>query len=181
MNRRIYYTLLGIVAAAGLWFVADAPGWWGRMRAGTSSFRGPLGQIAEVAAFGQAEGLPCTVLTAEQQDALSYGGNRPAESCRLESSDTTVVVLRGADSTVISLVRVWRPAEGRLDVEYAAVGDELTRDWGQSRACPENDQRGAAGDRVWSRDAFHVRLYKRLPDQLVIDYELGPGGCQIPL
>jgi hypothetical protein len=181
VNRRIYYTLLGIVAAAGLWFVADAPGWWGRLRAGASGFRGPLGQIAETAALGHADGLPCTVLTPEQQDALAYGGMRPAESCRLESADTTVVVLRGADSTVISLIRVWRPTAGRLDAEYAVAGEDLTRTWGESRACPENDHRGASGDRVWSGEASHVRLYKRLPDQLVIDYELGPGGCQIPL
>lgn len=181
MTRRIYYTLLAIVAAAGLWFVADAPAWWSRARGGSSPFRGPLARIADAAALGQPEWVPCTALTAEQQAALTYGGNRPAESCRIESADTTVVILRAADSTVMSLVRVWRPGPGRLDAAYAAAEAKITREWGESRACPENDQRGAAGDRVWSGEASHVRLYKRLPDQLVIDYELGPGGCQTPL
>ena len=178
MNRRIYYTLLAVVAAAALWFVADAPGRW---RAGDSPFRGPLAAAAAAALGTQGELVPCTVLTPDQQAALTYDGNRPTDTCRLEVADTTVVVLRGADSTVISLVRVWRPAAGRLETEYDAAGAALTRDWGESQACPENDQRGAAGDRVWTGDDSHVRLYKRLPDQLVIDYELGPGACQMPL
>lgn len=181
MTRTIYYGLLGIVAVAGLWFVGDGADWWSGLRAGSTPFRGPLASLAHAAALGQGEWVPCTALTAEQQAALSYNGNRPAESCRIESADTTVVVLRGADSTVVSLVRVWRPAPGRLDAEYAATGETLTREWGESRACPENDQRGAVGDRVWSGDESHVRLYKRLPDQLVVDYELGRGACQIPL
>jgi hypothetical protein len=181
VNRRIYYGLLALVAAVALWFVGDAPGWWNRLRLGSSPFRGPLAPMAAAAALGQGEWVPCTALTSEQQTALAYNGNRPAEACRIESADTTVVVLRSADSTVVSLVRVWRPAQGRLEAEYAATGEALSRDWGESRACPGNDQHGAEGDRVWSREASHVRLYKRLPDQLVVDYELGPGACQIPL
>ena len=181
MNRKIYYALLGVVAAVGLWFMTDAPARWSSMRHGRAAFRGPLAPIADSASLGQGEWVPCTPLTPEQQTLLSYGGNRPAESCRIESADTTVVILRAADSTVTSVVRVWRPPAGRLDADYAATGEALTREWGASEACPENDQRGASGDRVWSGDGKHVRLYKRLPDQLVIDYELGAGGCQIPL
>jgi len=135
--------------------------------------------MAEAAALGQGAWVPCTRLTAEQQAALTYNGNRPAESCRIESADTTVVVLRGADSTVMSLVRVWTPAPGRLEAEYAAADEALSVEWGEGRACPENDQRGAAGDRVWNGRGSHVRLYKRLPDQLVVDYELGPGACRM--
>lgn len=172
MTRGIYYALIGLVALVALWFVADAPSWWS---ARETPFRGPLGPAAS--ALGT---VPCAALTEEQQAALSYGGNRPAESCRMESADTTIVLLRAADSTVVSLVRVWRPASGTLDTEYDAASARLTAEWGESRTCPENDQRGAVGDRVWSRSDSHVRLYKRLPDQLVLDYELGPGGCQIP-
>jgi hypothetical protein len=175
MHRRIYYTLLGIVAAAGLWFVADA-----RLGATEDVFRGPLAEHVARNTLGQGVGVPCTVLTPEQRAAVAYGGHQPAESCRIESADTTVVLLRGADSTLISLVRVWRPGASMLHAAYLATADDLTRDWGDSRACPENDQRGAVGDRVWTTGDAHVRLYKRMPDQLVLDYELGPGGCQIP-
>lgn len=162
-----------------IWLAGGALGWWAGLRNDTGPFRGPLASLAEDAALGQGAWVPCTVLTAEQQDALAYAGNRPAESCRIESGDTTIVLLRGVDSTVISLVRVWRPIAGRLDAEYAATGEALSREWGESRPCPENDQRGAAGDRVWSGTESHVRLYKRLPDQLVVDYELGPGECRV--
>ena len=172
MTRPIHYALAAVVAAASLWFIGDALGWWDHGRGSASPFRGPLASMAEAAALDQGAWVPCTALTGEQQAALTYNGNRPAESCRIESGDTTVVVLRGADSTVMSLVRVWTPAPGRLDTEYAAAGQALSREWGQSRACPENDQRGAAGDQMWNGTDLHVRLYKRLPDQLVIDYEL---------
>lgn len=177
MTRTWYYLLLAAVAAVGLWFVADTRWGTGGDRA---AFRGPLAPLVDEAAVGRSEWVPCTRLSLEQQDALAYGGNRPAESCRIESADTTVVALRAADSTVISVVRVWRPGAGRLDAEYQTAADELTREWGTGLTCPENDQRGAAGDRVWSRAGRHVRLYQRLPDQLVIDHELGEGGCQIP-
>lgn len=176
MSRKIYYVLLGIVAAVGLWFVADAPAWW----SGGSPFRGPLAPMAEESALGQLDWVPCTALTSEQQEALAYGGNRPVESCRIEAADTVVVLLRSADSTVMSLVRVWSPGAERLDAEYGALQTALNGDWGDAQPCPENDQRGAAGNLVWTRDDAHVRLFKRLPDQLVLDYELGPGGCQIP-
>lgn len=118
----------------------------------------------------------CAEIAPAAQDSLISGGRKPAIACRWRSADTTTMILRQADSTVMSIVRMWAPLN--LVGEYQETAARLDRTWGPGQGCPANNQGNVQGDRFFAHDSVSVRIYVRLPNALVVDYELAPGSCR---
>ncbi|HEU4697732.1 MAG TPA: hypothetical protein VFS40_00980 [Gemmatimonadales bacterium] len=139
---------------------------------------GPLAAVVEEARHGRAE-LPCLPIAPAERAGLAVGRHVPVESCRWTDGDTTTVTLHTADGTVMSVIRTWVPPEiGPMSRSYLAVAERVERQWGAGQGCPQNDQKGVAGDRFWTKGEASVRLYVQLPDRFVLDYELAPGACR---
>ncbi|HET8649162.1 MAG TPA: hypothetical protein VFL95_03915 [Gemmatimonadales bacterium] len=134
-----------------------------------------LGQIADSIGRGVAN-QGCAEIAAGAQDSLTSAGHRPAVACRWRSADTTTVILRQADSTVMSIVRIWAPLN--LVGEYQETAARLDRTWGPGQGCPANNRGNVQGDRFYAHDSVSVRIYVQLPNALVVDYELAPGSCR---
>jgi hypothetical protein len=156
----------------------------GDARPSARGAHGPLDTIADSLVGGRAALLPCEPIDSARQAALAVAGRRPVESCAFRAGNIATVLLRSDDSTVVSIVRVLQSEAGAAtgmsgqEAAYRALAERLDATWGTSTSCPENSSRGVAGDRVWSRDDAHVRLFKRGPAELVLNYELGPGSCR---
>ena len=118
----------------------------------------------------------CAAIAPTVQDSLMSGGIRPVTACRWTAGDTTTVVLRAADSSVVSIVRMWRTLN--LQGDYLGAAAQLERSWGPGESCPANDQGEVRGDRFYPGQGAYVRLYARVPAALVIDYERGVGSCR---
>jgi len=140
-------------------------------------YRGPLAGVVDAVDGGRAE-LPCEPVPEADRAGLASAGHTPVEVCRWSSADTANVALRAADSTVVSLIRLWTPVPLEVEQSYFSVAERLDRDWGAGQACPENQQKGVVGDRFYARAGANVRLFAR-GEQLVLDYELGEGGCRL--
>lgn len=178
MRPTITAVVLPALAAGLLLACGDArPG----TRAGA---RGPLDTLADSLVGGPAALLPCQPIDSARQEALAVAGRRPVESCAFRAGNTATVLLRTSDSTIVSIVRILESQVGSemgmsgQDAAYQALVARLDGEWGPGTSCPENTTAEVAGDRVWSREDAHVRLFKRGATELVLNFELGPGSCR---